>query len=77
MIVSQHRWFKDGRAHQELLNQVLCLLVKALRKRVLELLDLLPVCKPAKDETARDHLIDDTPQSPEIRTAAIFKVSDL
>lgn len=63
--------------YQKLPNQILRLLVKALRERILELLDLLPIRQTTEDKPARDHLIDDTPQSPEIRTTAIFKVSDL
>ena len=60
---------RTGCAHQEFLHQVLSLLVKPLRKRILKLLNLLPVCKPSEDKTTRDHLIDDATQSPKIRTA--------
>ena len=59
--------------YQKLPNQILRLLVKALRERILKLLDLLPIREPAKDETTRDHLIYDATQSPEIRTAATIK----
>ena len=64
---------EHSKTHQEFLNQILRLLVKALRERILELLNLLPIREPAKDETTCDHLIYDATQSPEIRTAATIK----